>query len=123
MCIRDRDSDEESSEDEIPFPSPSKESTPHPHLEDSHVSDCDVPDIDDGETTDELPDNDMPYPRLLVGSIAPHGGRNARRAREIAARSRNNSPRVSSRVPSPMTIGHSARKVPSTLSNLSLIHI
>lgn len=112
------ESDEESSDDEIPLLSPSKESTPHPHPEDSHVSDCDIPDIDDGETTDELPDNDMPYPRLLVGSIAPHGGRNARRAREIAARSRNNSPRVSSRAPSPTTIGLSARKAPSTLSNV-----
>lgn len=54
---------------------------------------------DDGDTTDELPDEDMPYPRLLVGSIAPRGGRNARRAREIAARSRKSSPRVSSPAP------------------------
>ncbi|WFD33016.1 hypothetical protein MSPP1_004073 [Malassezia sp. CBS 17886] len=53
-------------------------------------------DADDGDTTDELPDEDMPYPRLLIGSIAPHGGRNARRAREMAARSRRSSPRGAS---------------------------
>ncbi|PWN47271.1 hypothetical protein IE53DRAFT_371595 [Violaceomyces palustris] len=47
---------------------------------------------DDGDTTDELPDEDMPYPRLLVGSIAPRGGRNARRARALAAKSRRLSP-------------------------------
>ncbi|GAI98239.1 unnamed protein product, partial [marine sediment metagenome] len=35
---------------------------------------------DEGETTDELPDEDMPFPRLLVGSVAPRGGRSARRA-------------------------------------------
>lgn len=56
---------------------------------------------DDGDTTDELPDEDMPYPRLLVGSVAPHGGRNARRARAMAAQSRRLSPAVTSALPSP----------------------
>lgn len=49
-------------------------------------------DSDEGDTTDELPNEDMPFPRLLVGSVAPHGGRNARRARAMAARSRKLSP-------------------------------
>jgi hypothetical protein len=48
----------------------------------------DEDETDEGETTDELPNEDMPFPRLLVGSVAPHGGRNARRARALAARSR-----------------------------------
>lgn len=52
-----------------------------------------VSDSDEGDTTDELPEDDMPFPRLLVGSVAPHGGRNARRARALAARSRRLSPR------------------------------
>lgn len=52
---------------------------------------------DDGDTTDELPNEDMPFPRLLVGSVAPHGGRNARRARAIAARARRASPNSRSR--------------------------
>lgn len=51
-------------------------------------------DSDEGDTTDELPEDDMPFPRLLVGSVAPHGGRNARRARALAARSRRLSPRI-----------------------------
>ncbi|GAC96997.1 predicted midasin [Pseudozyma hubeiensis SY62] len=56
---------------------------------------------DDGDTTDELPDEDMPYPRLLVGSVAPRGGRNARRARAMATNSRRLSPAVTSPLPSP----------------------
>lgn len=72
---------------------------------------------DDGDTTDELPDEDMPYPRLLVGSIAPRGGRNARRAREIAARSRRSSPRVSS--PAPHGGAAEMRGGPRTPSALS----
>ncbi|CEH13194.1 hypothetical protein CBOM_01132 [Ceraceosorus bombacis] len=40
---------------------------------------------DSGDTTDELGDEEMPFPRLLVGSVAPRGGRNTRRARAIAA--------------------------------------
>lgn len=51
-------------------------------------------DSDEGDTTDELPDEDMPFPRLLIGSVALHGGRNARRARAIAAKSRRLSPNV-----------------------------
>jgi hypothetical protein len=48
---------------------------------------------DEGETTDELGDEDMPFPRLLVGSVAPRGGRNTRRARAMAAaKSRRLSP-------------------------------
>ncbi|PWZ03256.1 hypothetical protein BCV70DRAFT_204063 [Testicularia cyperi] len=58
---------------------------------------------DDGDTTDELPDEDMPYPRLLVGSVAPRGGRNARRARAMAAQSRRLSPSGHSALPSPST--------------------
>lgn len=74
---------------------------------------------DDGDTTDELPDEDMPYPRLLIGSVAPRGGRNARRAREIAARSRLSSPRISSPSPSIPKPGASAvTRTPSTLSNV-----
>ncbi len=44
---------------------------------------------DDGDTTDDLGEYDMPFPRLLVGSMAPRGGRAARRARELAKESRN----------------------------------
>ncbi|UZJ51675.1 hypothetical protein CBS101457_000995 [Exobasidium rhododendri] len=51
-------------------------------------------DSDEGDTTDELPNEDMPFPRLLVGSVAPNGGRNARRARAMAVRSRKLSPNV-----------------------------
>ncbi|SPO35616.1 uncharacterized protein PSFLO_01087 [Pseudozyma flocculosa] len=60
---------------------------------------------DDGDTTDELPDEDMPYPRLLVGSVAPRGGRNSRRARALAAKSRMLSPAsgLQSGLPSPST--------------------
>lgn len=72
---------------------------------------------DEGETTDELPDDDMPYPRLLVGSIAPRGGRNARRAREIAARSRQSSPRTMSPAPVSSHIHNQSVKKPSGLSN------
>ena len=62
-----------------------------------------APPEDDGDTTDELPDEDMPYPRLLVGSVAPRGGRNSRRARAMAAQSRRLSPAggVGSALPSP----------------------
>ncbi|CAO1636507.1 unnamed protein product [Jaminaea pallidilutea] len=49
-------------------------------------------DDDEGETTDELPDEDMPFPRLLVGSVDPRGGRTSRRARALAARMRKLSP-------------------------------
>lgn len=45
-------------------------------------------DTDEGDTTDELPSEDMPFPRLLIGSVAPNGGRNARRARALAAKSK-----------------------------------
>jgi hypothetical protein len=48
----------------------------------------DAIDSDEGDTTDELPNEDMPFPRLLIGSVAPHGGRNARRARAMAAKSK-----------------------------------
>ncbi|PWN19302.1 hypothetical protein BCV69DRAFT_50135 [Microstroma glucosiphilum] len=47
---------------------------------------------DDGDTTDELPDEDMPFPRLLVGSVDPRGGRTSRRARAMAAQLRRLSP-------------------------------
>ncbi|TKY84877.1 hypothetical protein EX895_005957 [Sporisorium graminicola] len=63
---------------------------------------------DDGDTTDELPDEDMPYPRLLVGSVAPRGGRNARRARAMATNSRRLSPAAPSSLPSP-SLPHSAQ--------------
>ncbi len=43
----------------------------------------------------------MPYPRLLVGSVAPRGGRNARRARAMATNSRRLSPAAPSSLPSP----------------------
>ncbi|KDN37459.1 hypothetical protein K437DRAFT_270860 [Tilletiaria anomala UBC 951] len=42
----------------------------------------------DGETTDDLGEYDMPFPRLLVGSVAPKGGRAAKRARRMARESR-----------------------------------
>ena len=71
---------------------------------------------DDGDTTDELPDEDMPFPRLLIGSVAPRGGRNARRAREIAARTRLSSPRVSSPTPSSSQRDHRGSVGPSSLS-------
>ncbi len=48
--------------------------------------------VDDGETTDELPDEDKQFNRLLVGSIAPRGGRRARQQQALAARSRRLSP-------------------------------
>jgi len=73
---------------------------------------------EDGDTTDELPDEDMPYPRLLIGSIAPHGGRNARRAREIAARSRQSSPHVPLSSPRQSITGQERRRTPSHLSNV-----
>ncbi|CAO1638777.1 unnamed protein product [Sympodiomycopsis kandeliae] len=47
---------------------------------------------DDGDTTDELPDEEMPFPRLLVGSVGPRGGRTSRRARAMAAQMRKLSP-------------------------------
>lgn len=77
--------------------------------------------MDDGDTTDELPDEDMPYPRLLIGSIAPKGGRNARRAREIAARTRCSS-RLSSPAPSTSNAPTAMTpKKPSSLSNVITI--
>ncbi|CAD6888379.1 unnamed protein product [Tilletia controversa] len=46
---------------------------------------------DEGETTDELGYEEMPYPRLLVGSIAPRGsGISRARARASAQAKRNN---------------------------------
>ena len=60
------------------------------HGNDRHGQDG--PASDDGDTTDEMPNEDMPFPRLLVGSVAPNGGRNARRARAMAAKSRRLSP-------------------------------
>jgi hypothetical protein len=51
---------------------------------------------DDGDTTDELPDEDMPFPRLLVGSVDPRGGRTSRRARAMAAQLRRLSPNAPS---------------------------
>ncbi|KAE8220640.1 hypothetical protein CF319_g5866 [Tilletia indica] len=46
---------------------------------------------DEGETTDELGYEEMPYPRLLVGSIAPRGsGISRARARANAQAKRNN---------------------------------
>ena len=45
-------------------------------------------DSDDGETTDDLAEYEMPFPRLLVGSMAPRGGRASRRARQLAKESR-----------------------------------
>jgi len=85
------------------------------------VSDADNSGMDDGDTTDELPDEDMPYPRLLIGSIAPRGGRNARRAREIAARTRCTT-RLNSPAPNTasMPVGMIPKK-PSSLSNVITI--
>ncbi|WFD33290.1 hypothetical protein MCUN1_000103 [Malassezia cuniculi] len=83
----------------------------------SHSQLGDVQDIyDDGDTTDEFPDEDMPFPRLLIGSVAPRGGRNARRAREIAARTRLASPRVASPTPSPNMREPRSSVGPSSLS-------
>ncbi|KAJ1032734.1 hypothetical protein NDA16_000755 [Ustilago loliicola] len=73
---------------------------------------------DDGDTTDELPDEDMPYPRLLVGSVAPRGGRNARRARAMATNSRRLSPAAPSSLPSP-SLPHSAQAVPASDSSVN----
>ena len=47
---------------------------------------------DDGETTDELPEEDIQFSRLLVGSVEPHGGRQSRRRRALAAQQRKLSP-------------------------------
>ncbi|SPO21629.1 uncharacterized protein UTRI_01113_B [Ustilago trichophora] len=73
---------------------------------------------DDGDTTDELPDEDMPYPRLLVGSVAPRGGRNARRARAMATNSRRLSPAAPSSLPSP-SLPHSAQAIPMSDSSVN----
>ncbi|SNX82636.1 uncharacterized protein MEPE_01342 [Melanopsichium pennsylvanicum] len=73
---------------------------------------------DDGDTTDELPDEDMPYPRLLVGSVAPRGGRNARRARAMATNSRRLSPAAPSSLPSP-SLPLSAQAVPASDSSVN----
>lgn len=87
-------------------------------LESSNVDTQSMETGDEGETTDELPDEDMPYPRLLIGSVAPRGGRNARRAREIAARSRKSSPRVSSPAPVSAYASRAGSRTPSSLSNV-----
>lgn len=71
---------------------------------------------DDGDTTDELPDEDMPFPRLLIGSVAPRGGRNARRARVIAARTRMSSPRMASPTPGSSQRNPRGSSGPSSLS-------
>jgi len=79
---------------------------------------------DSGETTDELPDEDMPFPRLLVGSVAPHGGRAARRARAMAAkntprgrqRSREHSNSVGSSQPNPAA---ASKEAPTTSTDVS----
>ncbi|WFD42859.1 hypothetical protein MPSI1_001509 [Malassezia psittaci] len=76
---------------------------------------------DDGDTTDELPDDDMPYPRLLIGSIAPRGGRNARRAREIAAQSRRSSPKFSSKHCGGQVSSRSETRGPSNLANVHTV--
>lgn len=81
------DSEEESDEDDIHFPMDGFNGTRWTNWRND-----DGDETDEGETTDELPNEDMPFPRLLVGSVAPHGGRNARRARALAARSRRLSP-------------------------------
>lgn len=52
---------------------------------------------DEGDTTDDLLDEDMQFPRLLVGSVDPRGGRTSRRARAMAARLRRLSPNEGSR--------------------------
>lgn len=81
------DSEEESEEDDIHFPMDGFNGTRWTNWRND-----DGDETDEGETTDELPNEDMPFPRLLVGSVAPRGGRNARRARALAARSRRISP-------------------------------
>ncbi|PWN35767.1 uncharacterized protein FA14DRAFT_179134 [Meira miltonrushii] len=81
------DSEEESDEDDIHFPMDGFNGTRWTNWRND-----DGDETDEGETTDELPNEDMPFPRLLVGSVAPRGGRNARRARALAARSRRISP-------------------------------
>ncbi|SAM77814.1 uncharacterized protein UBRO_01882 [Ustilago bromivora] len=73
---------------------------------------------DDGDTTDELADEDMPYPRLLVGSVAPRGGRNARRARAMATNSRRLSPAAPSSLSSP-SMPHTAQAVPASDSSVN----
>lgn len=111
------ESDELSSDDEMVFGDSASAGT-QSRVHEPQASDFDASGADDGDTTDELPDTDMPYPRLLVGSIAPRGGRNARRAREIAARSRHSSPRVSSPVSKASTVRNTPlRNGPSSLSN------
>lgn len=110
------ESDDESSDDDTMCGDDAHSIAAQSNNHDTHASDCDVLCADDGDTTDELPDNDMPYPRLLVGSIAPRGGRNARRAREIAARSRQSSPRVTPSTASAYATPR--RKTNSSLSNV-----
>ena len=73
---------------------------------------------DDGDTTDELPDEDMPYPRLLVGSVAPRGGRNARRARAMATNSRRLSPAAGGSLPSP-SLPHAVQKSSTSDSSIN----
>lgn len=116
------DSDEESSENETVHENNNLAVPSHVYPpKEGGISDADNSGMDDGDTTDELPDEDMPYPRLLIGSIAPKGGRNARRAREIAARTRCSS-RVASPAPSmtSMPTGMTPKK-PSSLSNVITI--
>lgn len=113
------ESDEESTDDDT-YLSKSRHAIPSHVMghQEGGLSEADGQ-LDDGETTDELPDEDMPYPRLLIGSIAPHGGRNARRARQIAAQSRQSSPRIGSPAPSLLSMDNSPqKKKPSTLSNV-----
>ena len=116
------ESDEQSSDDEM-FLGDSAKVGIRSHAHEPPASEFDASGADDGDTTDELPDSDMPYPRLLVGSIAPRGGRNARRAREIAARSRHSSPRVSSPAPRSSAVCNTPlRNGPSSLSNSLSLH-
>lgn len=116
------ESDDQSSDDEMVFGDSARIGT-HSRVHEPQASDFDASGADDGDTTDELPDTDMPYPRLLVGSIAPRGGRNARRAREIAARSRHSSPRVTSPVPNASAVRNTPlRNGPSSLSNALPVH-
>lgn len=74
---------------------------------------------DSGDTTDELPNEDMPFPRLLVGSVAPHGGRNARRARAMAARRRRLSPTTAMPDRSREASASSAQRAGSETVNVS----
>ncbi|WFD25797.1 hypothetical protein MNAN1_000763 [Malassezia nana] len=67
------ESDEESSEDDAVHENGNPTIPSHLLPKEGGLSDADNSGLDDGDTTDELPDDDMPYPRLLIGSIAPKG--------------------------------------------------